>query len=202
MHRKLAILLVVLAGAAIYWWTRPRAPSGIDELPSDLDQCRENLREIYAGLLDYKAKLGGPPSGSGVAFFGELVSSGIWENTRVSLRRLTCPGPGAEPMPDGTNFKDLAALGPNASAYAGRNTRDFPLAKFPSGGAEIQALVACDDAHGMNHEGALNVLYSDGSVRTLQLASLIADGTLPAGTTTIPVGPDSPIPELRTLAGD
>jgi hypothetical protein len=202
MYRKLSILLVLAAGAAIYWWTRPRSPSAVQELPSDLEQCRENLRAIYQGLLAFEAKTGRAPEGSGPAFLGELVSSEVFENTRSSVRRLTCPGPGAEPMADGTNFKDLASLGPKSSAYAARDTRAFPLAKFPSGGAELEPLVACDDARGMNHEGALNVLFSDGTVRTYEIARLVADGTLPPGTTTIVVGPGSPLPELQKLAGD
>jgi len=44
------------------------------------------------------------------------------------------------------------------------------------------------------------VLYSDGSVVTLQLEQLVEAGRLPADATTIPVGPTSPIPELAKLS--
>ena len=202
MHRRIALLVVVLAAAGIFWWTRPRGAPAVQPLPDDLEQCRENLREIYRGLVELKTKTGHAPTGSGPAFLAELVTSGVFENTRKSVDRLTCPGPDAEPMAAGTDFKNPATLGPKSSAYAARDTAAHPLAKFPSGGAEIEAIVACDDAHGMNHPGALNVLFSDGTVHTYELERLIRDGTLPAGTTTIAVGPASPLPELQKLAGD
>jgi hypothetical protein len=100
----------------------------------------------------------------------------------------------------GVDYRQVAALTGADSAYAARDTAAFPLAKFPSGGPEIEPLVACDNARGMNHAGCMNVLYSDGSVRTLSLAEEIDSGRLPEGTTTIPVGRNSPIPDLRKLS--
>lgn len=202
MSKTVALLLVLLAAVALYWLTRPRGSTALPEVSSDVEECRDNLLAMYDGLRQLAERSGGPPPGSGVAFFGELVASGVWENARSTLRKLTCPGPNAAPMPEDANFKDLGSLTSRSSAYAGRDSRNHPLAKFPSGGAEIQALVACDNARGMNHAGALNVLYSDGSVKTLVLADLIANGKLPQGTTVIPVGPSSPLAELRTLVPD
>ncbi len=202
MSKTVALLLVLLAAGALYWQTRPRGSTALPEVDSDVEECRDNLLAIYDGLRLYAERFEGPPGACGVAFFGELVASGVWENTRSTLAKLTCPGPNAAPMPEGADFEDLGSLTSASSAYAGRDTQNHPLARFPSGGAEIQALVACDNARGMNHDGALNVLYSDGSVKTLVLHDLIAQGTLPPGTTAIQVGPSSPVPELRTLVSD
>ena len=44
-----------------------------------------------------------------------------------------------------------------------------------------------------------NALFADGSVRTYSLRQEIEAGTLPAGATTIPVGPESPLADLRKL---
>jgi hypothetical protein len=105
-------------------------------------------------------------------------------------------------VPADTDYADLASLTAASSAYAGRDNAQAPLGDFPAGGDALEPLVACDDALGMNHAGVLNVLYSDGTVRTIELAREIERGTLPASTTNVPVGPGSPLVELRKLVGD
>jgi hypothetical protein len=178
--RRAVPWVVVLLGIGLYWWTR-RGPgeSAFPDVPSDVHVCKENLRAIYAGLREFRNEKGAAPTQPGRAFFEELITSGLWEDTPANRGRLTCPGSGG---------------------YAGRDTREHPLAKFPSGGADIQTLIACDNASGLNHEGAMNMLQSDGTVITYQLEELIERLTLPAGTLNIPVGPDSPLESLRVLA--
>lgn len=199
--RRVLVPLVVLAlAAALYLW--PRGTTPIVDVPDDVNACATNLRAIYAGLLEAHARAGRVPSGSGIAFFAALIAEGVWEDTPAKRALLTCPGPHAAPVPAGLDFRASSALPPSASAYAGRDTSRFPLTKFPSGGAELEPLIACDNAGGLNHEGCMNVLFSDGSVITLLLAQEIERGIVPPGTTNLPVGPDSPVPELRELLGD
>ena len=200
--RTAAVLLLAAASLALFWWTRGRGESPLHAVGSDVRACRANLQEIYRGLRAYRDRHGHAPRASGVAFFAALIAEGVWENTPANARKLTCPGKGAHAVPDGVDFADPASLGPASSAYAGRDQVDHPLPKFPSGGAEIETLIACDDARGMNHDGALNVLLSDGTIKTYLLDRLIAEEKLPAGATNIPVGPDSPLADLRVLVAD
>lgn len=180
--RSVVPWVVVLLGIGLLWWTRMRpAESPFPDVPSDVHLCQENLRTIYAGLREYKAREGSAPPQPGRAFFEELISSGVWEDTPENRARLACPG------------KD------GHGTYAGRDTVNHPLPKFPSGGADIETLIACDNAGGMNHEGAMNVLRSDGSVVTYRLDELIEQQKLPAGTVDLPVGADSPLETLRVL---
>ena len=171
--------VVVLIGIGLIWYTR-RGPaeSPFPDVPSDVHVCKENLRAIYAGLRDYRLEKDTVPAGSGRDFFLELITSGLWEDTEENRARLTCPASGD---------------------YAGRDTKTHPLAKFPSGGDELETLIACDNANGLNHDGVMNLLQSDGTVVTYELADLIARGTLPPETTNIVVGPESPLVKLRVL---
>ena len=59
---------------------------------------------------------------------------------------------------------------------------------------------SCANAGAPNHaSGDVNALYADGSVRTLSPELEIEADRLPAGTTTIPVGPGSPLADLAKL---
>jgi len=191
--------VVVALAAGLYFYRGGEAP--IVDLPDDVRTCTDNLRAIYRGLGEYHQREGHLPAASGNAFLAALVVEGVWPDDAESRARLTCPGRGAEPVPAGLDLRS-PDLPPSASAYAARDNLGHPLAKFPSGGSELEPLVACDNAHGMNHDGRMNVLYSDGQVRTFVIAQEIEAGRLPAGTTTIPVGPGSPIEDLRPLVGD
>lgn len=200
-RRVLVPLVVVALAAALYLWPGFGGAPVVD-MTSDVSACAANLREIYAGLLRYAAREKHAPQESGVRFLGALLASGALEDTRANRACLTCPGPGAEAVANDVEFARLDALTGTDSAYAARDSAAFPLAKFPSGGAELEPLVACDNARGLNHDGCMNVLYSDGSVVTFSLAQEIERGRLPSGATTIPVGKDSPIPDLQKLAAE
>ncbi len=198
--RRILVPLAVI-GLALGLWLWPGF--GADPRPSfagHVERCGANLRAIHAGLVELERRTGRAPQGAGVAFFAELIASGTWEDTAENRARLSCVGPDAEPVPDGVAYADLARLTGRDSAYAGRDAARFPLAEFPSGGAQPEPLLACDSS--ANHGGVINLLRSDGSVVTLTLESEIERGRLPAGATAIPVGAGSPIPELAKLSGD
>ncbi|MEM7305513.1 MAG: H-X9-DG-CTERM domain-containing protein [Planctomycetota bacterium] len=169
------------------------------DFASDVDECHHNLREIYNGMRAMKAESGWQPTHGGVGFFGELISSGFWPDTPENRAKLSCPGknvPAAEPL----SFADLDALTGAHSAYAGRDLAAFPLERFPTRGTE--PLISCDNAHGMNHDGVMNVLFADGSIKTFQLQQEIAEGRLVEGSTVIPVGANSTVDDLRMLTSD
>ena len=71
--RRAVPWVVVLLGIALFWWTR-RGPgeSAFPAVPSDVHVCKENLRAIYAGLLEYRSEKGTAPTQPGRAFFEEL----------------------------------------------------------------------------------------------------------------------------------
>jgi hypothetical protein len=202
-RRRLIPLVVALAGLALFWWTRTgEQESPFPDVETDVSDCQANLLAIYDGLRAYKERYGQAPEGSGVAFFADLVAKGIWEGSVAVTERLTCPGVNAAPVPPGTDFSNLASLTTASSAYAARDTEAHPLAKFPSGGPELEAIMSCDNSSGMNHDGVMNVLYSDRTVKTLMLDELIERGAVPAGTTSLPVGPDSPFEDLRSFVAE
>jgi len=194
-RRVLVPLAVVGLALALWFWPR-RGDDPRHDFGSDVRECTQNLRTIYAGLVKHHELHGGVPQGSGAAFVLELLRDAIPDDPE-HRRALTCPGPGAQPMPAEL---DLANPTPGSTAYAGRDMARFPLAKFPSGGDELEPLVACDDSQGWNHDGVVNVLYSDGSVVTLSLERLLEQGRVPPGTTALPVGPASPLDDLRKLS--
>jgi len=197
--RQVVVPVVVLALALLLWRWPFGGAEPVVELAGDVQRCGENLRAIHAGLSEYKRRTGRTPAAAGVAFLAELVASGVWDDTPENRARLTCPGPRSAPPRADARWSDPASLDEDASAYAARDALRFPLTKFPSGGRELEALVACDGARGLNHAGCINLLQSDGSVLTLELAALIARGLLPPGADAIPVGPSSPVPELQKL---
>lgn len=197
--RQVVVPLVVLAVALVLWRWPFGANQPVVELAGDVQRCAENLRAIYAGLLTYERRTGHAPGGAGVAFLAELIRSGAWEDSPANHARLTCPGPASTPPRADARWSEPETLDEDDTAYAARDALRFPLAKFPSGGNELQPLVACDGARGPNHAGCINLLQSDGSVVTLELSALIARGLLPPGSQAIPVGPDSPVPELQKL---
>lgn len=207
--RRVLIVLVVLALAL--WLALGRGGDEgepVLELGRDVNECLANLRQIHAGFLRCAhdpANQARPaderlPQRAGVAVLGALVAGGYLSADERA--RLTCPGPGAERVEPGVDYRAVDALTNADSGYALRDLVAFPLPRFPAGGSANEALAACDNANGLNHAGCMNVLYTDGSVRTFTLAQEIERGTLPPGARTIPVGPDSPLPDLRVLSPD
>jgi prepilin-type processing-associated H-X9-DG protein len=203
---KTLLALLVVAGLC-FWYFAPRhdATGDAHAFDSDSTECVANLRAIYAGLLVYIEAHGHPPEASGVRFLAELIESGTWPNDEEHARKLTCPGvPIADLALAGRRasewFADPGALDGSSSAYAGRDQARSRLTVLPAD--RVEPLVACDNAHGANHADVTNVLMADGSVLSLELETEIELGNLPPDATRIPVGPDSPIAELRGLSLD
>ena len=61
------------------------------------------------------------------------------------------------------------------------------------------ALAACDNAHGSNHDGVVNVLYTDRTVKSFEYELLRERGILAADEPWLITGSDSPMEELRAL---
>jgi prepilin-type processing-associated H-X9-DG protein len=140
---------------------------------SDVMECAARMRAVYGALRELQAGEAWHPSAAD-AIPGDLVRLGAWP---ADDPRLACPASGA---------------------YAGRDCAAFPLERFPTKGTE--PLLACPNADGPSHAGGdTNVLYADGSIRTLALPQEVERGRLPAGTTAIPVGPGSPLADLAKL---
>jgi prepilin-type processing-associated H-X9-DG protein len=162
-----ALCLATLAAAC------GKEATPVPTFASEVVACQGNLRDVYAGLLDYAVREKSLPRASGHLFYESLVRGGIWPDSAESRARFSCSG----------------------GAYAGRDQAHFPLERITG----QEPLLACANEHGMSHGDAMNVLYGDGSVRTFVLPDLIARGRVPAGTTTLVLGLDSPLEELRKL---
>lgn len=194
MKRAICLCLTAVLGAC------GSAEDPTHDVPSDVSVCTERMREIYQGLREYARLHGGAPQASGSELLAELIRSGVWENTPENAQKLSCPGPGAHPLPAELDYAAPGPLDGRHSAYAARDNLGHPFETFPRGGRV--AVLACDNAQGMNHDGLMNVLYADGSVRVFTLSDLIAKGILEPTTTSIPIGEDSPLEDLRTLKAD
>jgi hypothetical protein len=167
------------------------------------------MREMYKGFMAYKMSFDRAPHQSGVKFFAELVSSGVWDNSKSSAKRLICPGvdvgalPGIVDKPETEWFNQLDQVNGDCSSYAGRDCKTNPLRAFPA--TSKDALVADDnvgDGVRGNHRRATVVLYGDGSVETLEINDLKKAGLVTEDATVLEVGPGSPREDLRKLSLD
>ena len=198
------LLAVILIVSILMMFLLPKIPEAIDA--AEVTACKANLSEIYKGFLLFKTSLNRAPNESGVRFFAELVSSDTFENTKTSASKLTCPGvdkgslTGVAGKPETEWYGKLDGLDGSCSAYAGRNSKDFPLRKFPGSGKD--ALVSDDNDPEMNHRHTTCVLFADGSVQTYELSELKKQGLIGEDEKVLQVGPDSPIEELRKLSLD
>jgi prepilin-type N-terminal cleavage/methylation domain-containing protein/prepilin-type processing-associated H-X9-DG protein len=179
-----------------------------------LTACKQNMRKVYEGLLLYQTRFGHAPRESGVKFFGELIASGVWESSEKNAMQLVCPAVDTgflvqvmDDLPPEEWFTDLDRVDGGWSTYAGRNMRRSPLRKFPGSGSE--PIMACanhdpfDDVPMMNHEGATNVLFADGSVKTFELSVLKRESEdFGPDEEVLVVGPDSQLEALRKLSLD
>ena len=173
--------------------------SPMPEFSSDVEACRHQLREAYQAMVAMETESGWQPTRSGVGFFAEIISSGFWPDDDDRRSVLTCPGSNVPPGPP-MSFADIEAVTGAHSSYAGRNLFSHPLSRFPTSGSEV--LMACDNSAGMNHDGVMNVLYADGSVKTFELAVEIAAGRLTETATVIPVGSNATAEDLGKLSLD
>lgn len=198
----LAVIAIILI---LMTFLLPRITAAIGQ--AKVTACKANLQELYKGLQIYHMKHGRLPEGSGVKFFGALIADGVWENTKENAKRLSCPevelsalsGISAIKNPEEW-YADLQVVDGTYSAYAGRNTKDFPLRKFPGSGKD--PLIADDNDPEMNHSTTTCVLMADGTVTTYELLDLHKDGVIAEEEKTLIVGPESPVEALTKLTLD
>jgi len=194
------LLAVMLIISILAVFLVPQVPKWIDQ--ANVTACRANLREIGMGVTSYRTKYGRLPSESGVRFFAELITAGVFENTVSAARKLTCPGVdiGAletKDMEPTEWFTDLDMLTGGYSSYAGRDCKNHPLRTLNG----THALVADDNDPEMNHDTTTLVLMGDNTVTSHELLDLRKKGLLGPEEILL-VGPDSQIEELRKLSLD
>ena len=193
------LLVVILIIGILATVLLPKIPEAIDQ--AEVTGCKKNMSEIFSGIMLYKAKYERYPNKSGVAFFAELISSKVWENTKASVKKLNCPAApvsfGVQDLDEAEWYSDIDVVNGDYSSYAGRNCREYPLKKLSG----HEPLVADDNDQGMNHRTATVVLYGDASSQTFELTLLIKKGVLADGEELI-VGPESPEPDLQKLSLD
>ena len=195
------LLAVMLILGILMSFLVPKIPEALEA--AKITASRKNLLSIYEGILLYDSKFERLPSESGAKFFGALVAKGVWENTPQSAKKLTCPGVNIGSLsigelPPTEWFSDLDAIDGESSAYAGRNSKEFPLRKLSG----REALVATDNDPEMNFRTTTLVLWGDGSVEGIEIENLRDMGLLGPDEDYFAVGPDSPMEELRKLSLD
>lgn len=196
-------LLAVIAIIGILMaFLLPKIPEMIDA--ANVTACEKNLQEIYKGVETYRVKYDRLPSESGVRFFTTLISRDVWENTKTSAQKLSCPGVDIGALDIGAIddpeewYIDSEIVNGNYSSYAGRNTDEFKLRRLSG----KEPLVA-DDNDGLgNHRTTTNVLYGDGSVQTFELALERERGNVGSDEEWIVVGPDASIEDLAKFSLD
>lgn len=195
------LLAVILIIGILMVFLIPRIPEAINQ--ARVTSCKQNMLEIYKGIMLYQTKFQRPPNQSGVKFFAQLVDKGVLENTEGVVKRLTCPGVNIDALdlgniPDPKQwFVPLDQVDGRRSAYAGRDCKNHPLRQFPASGDD--ALVADDNDGGNNHKTETVVLWGDGNVSTYELKDDKIRELL-HGEDHLTVGPDSPIKELQALS--
>ena len=68
----------------------PRVVEAFDA--AKVTACKQNMVEINKGLLLYRGSFDRSPTGTGVNYFADLISSGVLDNSKSSAMRMTCPG--------------------------------------------------------------------------------------------------------------
>lgn len=197
------LLAVILIIGILMAYLLPKIPEAIDA--AEVTACKANMTEINKGMLLYREKFKRTPKESGSRFLASLITSGTWENSEASAKKLTCPGVDLSvlsvgDLPPTEWYADLDMVDGTSTTYAGRNLKEYPLRKFPGSGSD--AIVADDNDGGMNHRTATVVLWADGSVSTFELALLREEGILDSEEEVLIVGPESPIEELQELSLD
>ena len=198
------LLAVILIIGILMTFLLPKIPEAIDA--GKVTACKANLSEIYKGLLIYDQKHGDLPKHSGVRFFASLIADGVWDNSKSSAVRLSCPGvkpsalSGIADLEPTEWYSKLDQVSGDSTAYAGRDMKQHPLRKFP--GSSKDALVADDNDPEMNHRTTTIVLFASGTIQSYEISDLRKAGTLSEDEERLIVGPDSPVEELQKLSLD
>ncbi len=195
------ILAVIAIIGVLAAFLIPQIPAYINR--SKVTACEANMRGIFGALMEYHTRFGKLPPESGSKFIAAIISRKVWEGTAANSKRLTCPGVEASALSSlsdrapGEWYTDLEQVDGQSTAYAGRDMEHHPLRKFPGSGKEV--LVCDDNDPEMNHTNETVVLYADGSVGRFDLVTLEEQGILEKDAVVLPVGPASPLEELRKV---
>jgi prepilin-type N-terminal cleavage/methylation domain-containing protein len=161
--------------------------------------CQSNLRQIASNLqlwADDRNK-GNWPKEAGIKFLLILVKDG--ELGKKDLDIFRCPATDdvtntADDKTPGSGFKDWDSLDKNCISYAGRDAIHFRIDKN-KGSEEVVA--SDDNDNRANHAHITNIVYADAHVGTIDVKDYKAE--LPENAEFIPVGPESPDPDLKKL---
>jgi prepilin-type processing-associated H-X9-DG protein len=193
---KLLVLFAFVV-MALYVIVDVFAPSGPTRIPATT--CANHLKQLGGVLLTDKMSDGKYPSEGGAAVLLGMRQGGAITAGNEGI--FTCPGdpdastPRSEEDSAAYASVDLADVAAIASmcSFAVRDFAGHPVAMD-----DDEAWIACDrqgkDGRTPHHEGGLNVLFSDGSVKFMDRAALGLGESDP-----IVVGPDSPHPELKKM---
>ena len=196
------LLAVMLIIGILMAFLVPQIPAYMDR--ARVTACRANLNEIGKGLMQYQATFDSLPSKSGAGFVCSLITRKVWENTPANAKRLSCPNINASALPGLQDFlpeewyADADDIGPDHTAYAGRNVKDYPIRKKTISGKEV--LVADDNDPEGNHSTATLALMGDYTVRVYELVDLQDRKLVDEEMEFLIVGPESPVEELQKLS--
>lgn len=197
-------IIAILAAALV-----PQIPKWIDR--ANVTACNANMSELHKNFVDYQRRFGDWPEEGGIRFFLKLWKADPDSHDDTFAKRFTCPGvkprmlPGINGRPPREWFDEWAALDSTYTAYAGRDIERFPNLESNPGN---QAIVA-DDNEGAdteespapNHQYATVTLFANGAVREFDVVRLRDEGVIGPNQYVI-VGPECPVPELKTLRRD
>ena len=199
----LAVILIISILAAAL---SPMVLSAVGA--SEVSACQTNQGKIHQAFVQHEikyrdTKFGAYPTASGVAFFSQLYQREAITPSKANAEMMTCPGVNKSALAIGSMdweewWTDTELVTGDYSAYAGRDTKNFPLRKM----AANEPLLGDDNDGSMNHGTTTNVLFGDGDVRKYELKVLQEDGVLTQEEDVLLIGPDSPIEELRKLSLD
>jgi prepilin-type N-terminal cleavage/methylation domain-containing protein len=201
----LEILVVIGIIAALMALAIPTL-QGVRE-QGKVTECTSNQRNIAQTLILWKQKNKQRwPKESGIRFLLVLVRDDMIDpkETKVFL----CPGtlddntsPEAPGVP-GSAYAEWDSLDPATISFAGRDTKNYPINPNREG-AEV--IVSDDNVQGGgNHRSATVYAYADGGVGIFEKLSDEARnrGLDFEKEEAVPIGPDSPVEELRVLQID
>lgn len=171
--------------------------------------CKDNLRQIGQGMITYKnlRTKGRWPREGGVRFLLEL-----YRKDQISGRAVECficPGTPnvyndeGESEAPGSSYDDWDAISSASISYAGRDVDNYPIV----GSDDAAEVIASDDNEfGANHKNVTNILYGDGSTVSFDLLidgeKILDEYPEYKELGYLPVGPDSPHPDLQKLRID
>lgn len=171
--------------------------------------CEANMRALYQMFLHYGMNHDGAwPKDEGQRFFLRVWKDGAAEHSEKNAQRFFCPEwPFGEYLEEGQTVEDYLgaweSIGPNYTSYAGFAPGGDPnLRRMLKANPSKVTIVA--DA-GPWHGNQIVYMTADGVTHRLNVARLVEEGKLSqeevdAGL--LPLGPSSPIEELRTVSND